>query len=76
LCLAAVCITFKVIYAATGSAVPEGDTAYVLTPENNDYWLWNAQTGEHFSYSDNYCPVHSVGCLINDENVHFTNYLL
>jgi len=53
----------------TGSAVPEGDTAYVLTQENNDYWLWNAQTGEHFSCLDSYCPVQSVGCLINDENV-------
>jgi len=60
----------------SGSAIPEGDTAYVLTQEKNDYWLWNAQTGEHFSYRDNYCPVQSVGCLVNDENVSTMNALL
>lgn len=59
----------KQAWLLIGSAIPEGDTAYVLTREENDFWLWNAQTGEHFSYRDNYCPVQSVGCLINADNV-------
>lgn len=52
-----------------GSAIPEGPTAYVLTREEGDYWVWNASTGEHFSFRDNFCPVQSVGCLVNADNV-------
>lgn len=52
-----------------GSAIPEGETAYVLTEEADGFRLWNASTGEHFNCTDNYCPLQSVGCVVNAENV-------
>ena len=58
-----------------GNAIPEGETAYVLTDDNGKYFLWNARTGEKFSVWDNYCPVQSVGCLINHENVRLVYFL-
>ena len=60
----------KQAWLLLGSAVPEGPTAYVLTQEeNNDYRVWNAITGQHFSFRDSYCPVQSVGCLANADNI-------
>ncbi|XP_074640810.1 coiled-coil and C2 domain-containing protein 2A-like isoform X2 [Tubulanus polymorphus] len=59
----------KKAYLLIGSGIPEGNTAYVLTEEEDDFFIWNASSGEHFSYRDNYCPLHSVGCLINHENI-------
>ena len=57
-----------------GSAIPEGDTAYVLTQEGTDYWLWKAATGEHFSVTDSYCPMNSIAAVISDENVSWKNF--
>ena len=59
----------KKTFLICGSAIPEGPTAYVMTREVSDYWIWNASTGEHFNYRDNYCPLQSIGCLVNDENI-------
>ena len=53
--------------------MPEGPTAYVLTVEDGDrraeYKIWNASTGESYSYRDNYCPLQSIGCVANADNV-------
>ena len=60
-----------------------GPTAYVLThtPEGGGggggggggrgggYWLWNASTGRHSTQYDPHCPLTSVGCIINKQNV-------
>uniref|UniRef100_X1Z7B6 C2 domain-containing protein n=1 Tax=Capitella teleta TaxID=283909 RepID=X1Z7B6_CAPTE len=59
----------KTAFLLLGSAIPEGPTAYVLTKEERDYWVWNASTGEHYSFRDNFCPVQSVGCLVNADNI-------
>jgi len=56
-------------YSVAGSAIPEGDTSYVLTQEDGDFWLWKAASGEHFSYTDSYCPLQSIACVIDHENV-------
>lgn len=56
-------------FISSGKGIPEGPTAYVMTEQENDYWIWNAGTGEHFSYRDSYCPLQSISCLINAENV-------
>lgn len=54
----------------TGTGIPEGPTAYVLTEDGtNGFLIWNANTGEHYKVHDNYCPLISIGCIINDENV-------
>ena len=52
-----------------GSAIPEGTTAYVLTEESDGYYIWNSATGKRYNVNDNYCPLQSVGCLVNNENV-------
>ncbi|XP_067678650.1 coiled-coil and C2 domain-containing protein 2A-like [Haliotis asinina] len=59
----------KKAYLLIGSAIPEGPTAYVLTEEGSDFWIWNAGTGEHYVYRDNYCPLQSVSCIVNGENI-------
>ncbi|XP_078612714.1 coiled-coil and C2 domain-containing protein 2A-like isoform X1 [Branchiostoma floridae x Branchiostoma japonicum] len=60
----------KKAWVLLGSAVPEGPTAYVLTLESNsDYLLWNPSSGEFFQQHDPYCPMQSVGCLINQDNI-------
>jgi coiled-coil and C2 domain-containing protein 2A len=58
-----------VFYA--GSAIPEGTTAYVMTEESDGFYIWNSSTGKRYSVHDNYCPLQSVGCLVNHENVSF-----
>lgn len=59
----------KITWLIIGKGIPEGPTAYVMTEQENDYWIWNAGTGEHFSYRDSYCPLQSISCLINAENI-------
>lgn len=49
--------------------MPEGPTAYVLTQEDAGLYIWNASTGEKYSQTDSYCPLQSVGCVANDDNV-------
>jgi len=55
----------------TGTGIPEGPTAYVMTEEGNANWIWNANTGEYYTVYDNFCPLITVGCIINT-----LNYLL
>ncbi|XP_048762965.2 coiled-coil and C2 domain-containing protein 2A-like isoform X2 [Ostrea edulis] len=59
----------KTTWLIIGKGIPEGPTAYVMTEQESDYWIWNAGTGEHFSYRDSYCPLQSISCLINAENI-------
>ncbi|XP_056096392.1 coiled-coil and C2 domain-containing protein 2A isoform X2 [Rhinichthys klamathensis goyatoka] len=54
-----------------GSAIPEGPTAYVLTYEQNRYLIWNPSTGQHYGQYDIFCPLQTIGCLINSDNVWF-----
>lgn len=57
-------------YMLIGQAVPEGETAYVLTvEETGEYLLWNAVTAEYFSTSANFCPLQSVTAVLDDANV-------
>ena len=49
-----------------------GVTAYVLTENPHSgvgYWLWNPSTGKHYPQHEAYCPLTSVGCVINHQNV-------
>ncbi|XP_046885017.1 coiled-coil and C2 domain-containing protein 2A-like [Hypomesus transpacificus] len=54
-----------------GKSVVEGETAYVLTKEHACYTLWNPRDGKHYQSSDSFCPLRSVDCLVNGENVWF-----
>lgn len=59
----------KKAWLLLGSAIPEGTTAYVLTEESDGFYIWNSSTGRRFPVLDNYCPLQSVGCLVNNENI-------
>ncbi|XP_038057381.1 coiled-coil and C2 domain-containing protein 2A-like isoform X2 [Patiria miniata] len=66
----------KKAWLISGAAIPEGPTTYVLTREDGvsgsgGYWVWNPSTGEHYSQFDSFCPLKSVGCLVNHENIWF-----
>ena len=51
-------------------AIPEGVTAYTMVIDGPNTWIWNAMRGEKYSVNDIFCPLVSIGCLINHENVH------
>uniref|UniRef100_A0A4W5RJY7 Uncharacterized protein n=1 Tax=Hucho hucho TaxID=62062 RepID=A0A4W5RJY7_9TELE len=54
-----------------GTSVIEGETAYVLTQENTWFVLWNPRDGKHYQSYDSFCPLKTVDCLVNGENVWF-----
>lgn len=57
----------KKSFLVLGQAVPEGNTAYVMTvEENGEHWLWNPVTGEHSKTSETFCPLESVYAIVNE----------
>ncbi|XP_072662028.1 protein CC2D2B isoform X27 [Canis lupus baileyi] len=54
-----------------GTSMLEGQVAYVLTQETNEYLLWNPLTGQCHKQFDPFCPLQSVDCLFDDGNVWF-----
>ncbi|XP_064344364.1 protein CC2D2B [Camelus dromedarius] len=54
-----------------GTSVLEGRVAYVLTKETDECLLWNPLTGRCHKQFDPFCPLQSVDCLFDDENVWF-----
>ncbi|KAG8453520.1 hypothetical protein GDO86_000229 [Hymenochirus boettgeri] len=61
----------KKAWLLIGSAIPEGPTTYVLTLEQSQYIIWNPSTGRFYGQYDTFCPLQSVGCLINADNIWF-----
>ncbi|XP_072553436.1 coiled-coil and C2 domain-containing protein 2A isoform X3 [Salminus brasiliensis] len=61
----------KKAWLIIGTAIPEGPTAYVLTQEQNRYLIWNPSTGQYYGQHDTFCPLQTVGCLVNADNVWF-----
>ncbi|XP_060793645.1 coiled-coil and C2 domain-containing protein 2A isoform X1 [Neoarius graeffei] len=61
----------KKAWLIIGTAIPEGPTAYVLTQEHNRYVIWNPSTGQYYGQYDTFCPLQTVGCLVNADNVWF-----
>lgn len=59
----------KKAWLIIGTGIPEGPTAYVLSEESGQYMIWNPGTGQYYNVHDNFCPLISVGCVINDENI-------
>ncbi|XP_064486187.1 coiled-coil and C2 domain-containing protein 2A-like isoform X2 [Ornithodoros turicata] len=58
----------KDAYLLLGTGIPEGQTAYVLTRED-ELSVWNATTGKRYSVTDSSSPLQSVGCIISSDNV-------
>ncbi|XP_044152706.1 coiled-coil and C2 domain-containing protein 2A [Bufo gargarizans] len=61
----------KKAWLVIGIAIPEGPTTYVLTLEQNQYIIWNPSSGCFYAQYDTFCPLQSVGCLINADNIWF-----
>ncbi|XP_060885463.1 coiled-coil and C2 domain-containing protein 2A isoform X1 [Labrus mixtus] len=61
----------KKAWLIIGTAIPEGPTAYVLTYEQSRYLIWNPSSGQFYGQYDTFCPLQTVGCLVNADNVWF-----
>ncbi|XP_047192617.1 coiled-coil and C2 domain-containing protein 2A isoform X3 [Scophthalmus maximus] len=59
----------KKAWLIIGTAIPEGPTAYVLTFEQSRYLIWNPSSGQYYGQYDTFCPLQTVGCLVNADNV-------
>ncbi|KAG2393318.1 hypothetical protein C9374_006849 [Naegleria lovaniensis] len=74
----------RLAFVVLGKGVPEGETAYVLTVENNAasqnsshsyqdnrkcLWLWNPVTGEKYSVDDPLCPLQEIHTIFSQHNV-------
>nr|XP_046248250.1 coiled-coil and C2 domain-containing protein 2A isoform X2 [Scatophagus argus] len=59
----------KKAWLLIGTAIPEGPTAYVLTYEQSRYLIWNPSSGQYYGQYDTFCPLQSVGSLVNADNV-------
>uniref|UniRef100_UPI0037E92D59 coiled-coil and C2 domain-containing protein 2A isoform X2 n=1 Tax=Semicossyphus pulcher TaxID=241346 RepID=UPI0037E92D59 len=61
----------KKAWLIIGTAIPEGPTAYVLTYEQSRYLIWNPSSSQFYGQYDTFCPLQTVGCLVNADNVWF-----
>uniref|UniRef100_H3BVM0 Coiled-coil and C2 domain containing 2A n=1 Tax=Tetraodon nigroviridis TaxID=99883 RepID=H3BVM0_TETNG len=59
----------KKAWLIIGSAIPEGPTTYVLTYEDGQYLMWNPRSGQSYTQYDAFCPLQTVGSLVNGDNV-------
>ncbi|XP_076014347.1 coiled-coil and C2 domain-containing protein 2A isoform X2 [Genypterus blacodes] len=59
----------KKAWLIIGTAIPEGPTAYVLTLEQGGYVIWNPSSGQCYGQYEALCPLQTVGCLVNADNV-------
>ncbi|TRY94814.1 hypothetical protein DNTS_029839 [Danionella cerebrum] len=66
----------KRVWLIIGSALPEGPTAYVLTFEQNRYLIWNPSTGQSYTQYDVFCPLQTIGCLVNADNTGVFQFAL
>ncbi|XP_056270591.1 coiled-coil and C2 domain-containing protein 2A isoform X2 [Pseudoliparis swirei] len=61
----------KKAWLTIGTAIPEGPTAYVLTLEQGRHLIWNPSSGQFYGQYDTFCPLQTVGCLVDADNVWF-----
>lgn len=56
-------------YLVLGFAVPYGDTTFVLTKENGEYFFIDPHTGQKCSSRDTFCALTKVYCIANQKNI-------
>lgn len=56
-------------YLVLGFALPHGDTTFVLTKENGEFFLINPTTGRKYYANDPLCPLQRVYAIASSENV-------
>ncbi|KAK1875533.1 Coiled-coil and C2 domain containing protein 2A [Dissostichus eleginoides] len=54
-----------------GTAIPEGPSAYVLTLEQSRFLIWNPSSAQFYGQYDTFCPLKTIGCIVNADNVWF-----
>lgn len=63
----------KEAYVILGTSMPDGDSAFVLTKEqdrNKQVWYcWDPTTGTKFPHTQPDCPLKDIGMVFNAENV-------
>ncbi|XP_042214850.1 coiled-coil and C2 domain-containing protein 2A-like [Homarus americanus] len=60
----------KTAFLLLGSGIPEGETCYVLTLEDNGSWLvWNPSTAQCFGATDAFSPLSAVYMLVDQDNI-------
>ena len=59
-------------FVALGTAMPDGDAAFVLTKDNvggREQWaVWNPTTAQRFLQTDPDCPLRDIGMVFNHKN--------
>lgn len=56
-------------YLVLGFALPHGDTTFVLTKENGEYFLVDPTTGRKYLANDAMCPLTRVYAIVSSDNV-------
>lgn len=56
-------------FLVMGYAIPYGDTTFVLSKENGEYFLIDPHSGKKCSSRNTFCPLTKVYCIVNNENV-------
>lgn len=56
-------------YLVFGFAIPYGDTTFVLTKENGEYYLIDPHSGKKCSSRDTFCALTKVYCVVGADNV-------
>lgn len=56
-------------FLVMGYALPFGDTTFVLTKENSEFFLIDPNTGRKYAATDTYCPLTRVYCIVSSDNV-------
>ncbi|KAG7172855.1 Coiled-coil and C2 domain-containing protein 2A-like [Homarus americanus] len=57
------------LFPGACSGIPEGETCYVLTLEDNGSWLvWNPSTAQCFGATDAFSPLSAVYMLVDQDN--------
>lgn len=63
-------------YLLMGNGLPEGPRAAYVLAKLPSLVLYNAADGSSYEINDSLCPLLSIGCAINNENVSDENLLL
>ena len=57
----------KILYENLGTSITEGDSAFCMSLENNEYYIWYA--GRPYKVKEPHNPVRIISALVNSENV-------
>ncbi|CAE1299282.1 CC2D2A [Acanthosepion pharaonis] len=59
----------KKTWLCLGSGIPDGLSAYVVTAEGSNFFIWDAKNGKVYDSRSNHLPLQNVGSMVNQENI-------